>query len=418
MFISKPIRNLILLWLLWAVILLGFQRLVSARIALARPDRVLSWTANETHASSHRNQPYLNDPVLNETVAWDSEFYLSIAAVGYDDPVVRTLQPPDHAAPASPEAAGFVPLSLNYAFFPFYPLMIRVVAFPLRLLGMTPIAISTVAGVIVSLLGALVAMLSLYDILHDELGDEGGLRAAFYLLIFPSGFYLAQVYTEGLFVGLAFGSLALIRRRQWVGAAVLAACATWTRAVGAALLIPLLIAWVQDGGGRAILQRFTWKTAGIGMLALSPLAAYLIWNVLLGRQFHEVEAHFFSRGLFDLSRSFSAWRYALSTLMEDNPQTAVYYWLEFASVALGLAACLLTLKDYPGIALFGLTVVVISFTSGVPQGMIRYVLAVPSIFILLSRLGRSPVFDRAWTTASLLIMGLLVTLYTFDLWVA
>jgi hypothetical protein len=67
-------------------------------------------------------------------------------------------------------------------------------------------------------------------------------------------------------------------------------------------------------------------------------------------------------------------------------------------------------------ALFGVAVIVLSLTSGVAQGMHRYVLAVPSIFLALGRLGRSESFDRGWTLMSTLLMGMYATLYAFDLW--
>jgi hypothetical protein len=49
--------------------------------------------------------------------------------------------------------------------------------------------------------------------------------------------------------------------------------------------------------------------------------------------------------------------------------------------------------------------------------MVRYVLVVPALFIFLARLGKRPAFDRAWILASALLLGLLATLFTFDLWV-
>ena len=45
-------------------------------------------------------------------------------------------------------------------------------------------------------------------------------------------------------------------------------------------------------------------------------------------------------------------------------------------------------------------------------------LVIPSIFIFLSRLGKRQSFDRAWSLASVLTMGMLVMLFSFDLWVA
>lgn len=424
--LSSPVRTIILIWLAWLVILLAFQSFVTRRVQLARPDYALMWTRTATDFGAQRDKPYLNDPFMNLQVSWDSEFYLSIATVGYDDPNVRALTARPGAPPGIRPAGRLNPqesqpdgetLSLNYAFFPLYPLVTRVVAAPLAVFGLTPAATSTLAGVIVSLLGTLAAMLALYDLTRERLTDAGGLRAAFYLVVFPSGFFLAQVYTEGLFVGLAFTALALIRRNHLLAAGALAALAVWTRAVGAALVLPLALAWAQQARevGRFSLDR---KLITGAAAVLLPIAAYVIWNATLGTPFHIVEDNFFARGALLVDQSVQAWTEALNTLGSTNPQTATYYTLEFGGMALALAACLFTLPRYPGVALFGLAVLGISFTSGMPQSMIRYVLAVPSIYIFLAWSGRSPAFDRAWSIASILLMGLLAALFSFDMWVA
>ncbi len=191
----------------------------------------------------------------------------------------------------------------------------------------------------------------------------------------------------------------------------------WTRAVGAALVLPLALALVQEmrQQGRFTINR---RLVAGAAAALLPVAAYLLWDAALGAQFHAVEDNFFARGMLLVDRSVKAWMEAFSSIGGTNPQASTYYLLELASVALALVACLLMLPRYPGESLFGLAVLLLSFTSGVPQSMIRYVLAVPSIYIFLAWLGRSPVFDRAWTTASVLLLGLLTTLFTFDMWVA
>ncbi len=407
MTLSPAVRNLILLWLAWAILIIGFQAVIDWRMAPKIPDNVLMWTANETTRTSQRDKPYLIERYLNHQVSWDSEFYLSIATVGYDDPAVRLVA----ARPPSRDTRVF---SMNYAFFPVYPAAIRAVALPLRLLDLSAIARSTLAGVIVSLLGTLGAMLALYDLAREELGEEGGQRAAFYLLVFPSGFFLAQVYTEGLFVGLAFGSLALIRRRRWVWAALLAALATGTRAVGGLLIIPLALAWLEEYQED---NHFSRRVITHGLLALAPLAAYGLWSLALGEPFHFVEEHHFGRGLLKFSESINAWSAALQRAAE-LPETAVYYTLEIGATLLAVIACLALLRRYPGLALFGLGSLFITVTSGwAAQGMIRYALAIPALFLWLARLGRHPVFDRAWTTGSVLLLGMEAALFTFDMWV-
>jgi hypothetical protein len=39
-------------------------------------------------------------------------------------------------------------------------------------------------------------------------------------------------------------------------------------------------------------------------------------------------------------------------------------------------------------------------------------------FLCLGKFGNNRIFDRAWTIASLLLMGLLALLFSFDFWVA
>lgn len=413
MFKNPSIRTIVPLWAAWVIILSAFQMLVVARLDLARPDNALEWTADETIAGSQDGKPYLNDPFLNDHVSWDSEYYLSIATVGYDDPDIAGVPRQDPR------------YTLSYAFMPFYPWVTRIVAAPLRILGLTPIATSTLAAVIVSVLGTLGAMLALYDLVKDDLGHEGGVRAAFYLIAFPSGFFLAQVYTEGLFVGLAFGCLALIKRKHLLWAALLAAFATWTRAVGIALLIPLVIPWIQSGDWHDLdlewrqiyLQGLPWRSIGRGAIAVAPMLAFIGWRFsALGAGFSFVEEAFFGRGFLSLGTTFFNWSRAFDSLFGPNSQRAAYYAIEFGAIALGVIACVVTWRRYGSIAWFSLAVILLSFTSGPAQGMHRYILGAPAVFIALSQWGKHAAFDRAWTILSILLMGMLAMLFSFDMW--
>src|SRR5687768_8228869 len=157
----KPYRLIVFTWLAWVLIVIGFQALATARLTPRYPDRALNWTANSTGEGYQEGRAYLLEPFMNDQVAWDSEYYLAIAVGGYDDPRSPHLTPQgittvvrDHTVTQSGSSFG-ISLSLNYAFFPFYPLMIRIFAFPLQILGMNPIATATLAGVLVSALGTL-----------------------------------------------------------------------------------------------------------------------------------------------------------------------------------------------------------------------------------------------------------------------
>jgi hypothetical protein len=406
------LRLILVLWAAWVVLLLSFQALATARVTLSGPDRVLPWTAQDSDAPSPLDEPALAQPFLNRQVAYDSEYYLSIATVGYNDPLPGLL----------PRSGGGPPIPLNYAFFPLYPLLMRLLAVPLGLLGLSPLAAAALAGVSLSVAGTLVAMLALYDLTRNHLGELGAVRAAFYLLIFPTGFFLAQVYSEGVFVALAFSSLALMQRQRLGWASLLAALAVLTRSIGVALTLPLLLTW---GGrlnappaalGPAVPPGRKWLD---GLWLLLPIAAYLAWSVSpQGVVFVELQANAFGRGLLWLDASAQSWLAAAHALAGPNRPAAVYFGLEFAAIFGALAACAFTARRFPAVALFSLAAVLVPLTSGPLQSMQRYVLAAPAVFVALGRLGRHPAFDRLWTLFSTLLLALLSMLFAFNFWTA
>ena len=352
---------------------------------------------------------------MNRQVAWDSEYYLAIAVGGYDDPATDLVGPPDNQ------------FTKSYSFLPFYPLLIRFAMIPLGVLGLTPIATATLAGVIVSALGALGAMYALYDLTHEALGDEGGLRAAFYLIIFPTGFFLVQVYTEGVFVGLVFGCVAMLRRKQWLYAALFAAGATLTRAVGVSLIVPMLIAWLRTGDWVDLdlewkqirFQRALWPPFSRFVLALAPLITFLLWKVSrYGLAFDYVERNFFGSTFMDIPGAIQDWTQALQSLsMDILPRGANYSLIIFLFI-LAIAACIKCMKEYPEVAWLSITVILISWGSGPASGMHRYVLTAPAVFVALAHWGKNPAFDRVWTLISILWMGLLAAMFAMNMWVA
>ena len=406
------------------LILIAYQGFVQARFQPQRPDYVLFWTPSETTATSQNDKPYLIEPFMNAQVSWDSEYYLSIAVGGYDDPRMRAVSPDYTGANGRVALKSQQPgwTSMNYAFFPAYPYTIKLLMFPLRPLGLNPIATATLAGVLVSALGTLLGMVSLYSLVRTELDEAGGLRAAFFLIIFPTGFFLAQVYTEGLFVGLAFSSLVMMRRKQWPLAVLLSTLTIFTRPNGLAILLPLFWclgreAWTRwhstdpNAETRQSLQLLLNLAWG-----LIPVAAFLAWKVSpAGADFSRVQALFFGSAPFQLANSLWAWKDSFLLLFGDNPQTRIYYAIEFASIVLALVSIGLTIRRQTDLALLGLGIIGIALTAGAPIALHRYVLAVPSLFLALSRWGKKLVFERGWILLSLLLQCLLAAVFTFDM---
>ena len=456
--------RIVLLWAAWLIVICAFQIVVQARLSPQRPDAVLGWTQGFTTQAVPPGdgagcRPRLADPSMNEHVAFDSEYYISIAVAGYDDPqssayVWNGKFSGNGGVPTCTAGMdGWTPL--NYAFMPGYPMAMRPIMAVESVLpftsDLTDTGRATLAGIIVSALGGLLAMLALARLMAfmerrskrtapdgDEVaaatspwGGAGGLRAALYLLVFPTGFYLAQVYTEGLLLGLAFMACALAVEKKMVTAAVFAVLAALTRQVGVLLILPL--AWAAFEILRDRQSRPTGWRIGVPIAAaLAPAVTFLAWFLSpLGQNWQTVEREYFGRS-FNIPGSIDMWGKSLASLISGVDKTAyaaygggslpsstsVYIALEFLALALAIAACVWLMRRMPGVALFGLAVIVLSAGSSSAQGMDRYVLAVPAIFLMLAWFGRREVFDRAWVMASTLLMGMLAMLFTFGFWVS
>lgn len=171
---------------------------------------------------------------------WDGAWYAEIATEGYEA-----------RAPVS------------YAFFPVFPMIVRVGA----ALGGGP----AFWGVLVSLVATAFALYFLYGIAEKLLDEETARAATLVFAFFPTAFFLNAPYTEALFLAFAVGSLwAMYVRRDLLLAGILGALAAATRNLGVLLLVPLLYEWLRsrrEFGWRGLLETALVPTGFLGYVA-------------------------------------------------------------------------------------------------------------------------------------------------------
>ena len=407
-------RAVIGAWLAWAIGLSLFQYFVVSRLPARPVDRALGWTASQTGLDERAVNARLSVPFLAERVAWDSEFYLSIAIAGYEDPMVRKVVIP-----------GLGAFSLNYAFMPGYPFAIRVAMAPFRGFGVSEAGSAVIAGGAVSLISALFAALALSRLAGgSKRREDEGTRAAWFLLVFPSGFFLAQVYTESLFLALALWAIAFARDRRWTVAAILASCAVLTRGAGVALVPAIAIVGAQRIGRvtrrvRAESRRPRLSAREIIGIAeaIIPLGVFAVWKLsYLGTRFDIVERAFFGR-ILDPAASIRSWLAAFAAIGAGKGETATYYLLELLSLVAIVVSTAQGARRHPDLAAFGVVAIALAFFSVVPQGLVRYALSCPLVFVMASRYTGKRTAERAYTLASVLLMAFLAVLFSLDMWV-
>jgi hypothetical protein len=179
-----------------------------------------AWALGGEHASvaPDGSTPALTNGWHNAITGWDKQdslWFLHIAQYGYSDK--------DSSA----------------AFYPAYPILIRLVGF--LCLGHLLVAAYIVASV--ALLGALVV---LYRLTEREYDAATARRAVLYLSIFPTAFFLFDTYSEAVFLLAAVTAIALARQGRWGWAGLAGVGATLTRGIGVVITLALIVEAVHQ----------------------------------------------------------------------------------------------------------------------------------------------------------------------------
>jgi hypothetical protein len=315
---------------------------------------------------------------------------------------------------------------------------IRLAAAPLRTFGIKDAAAAVVAGVSVSLVSALFAAVALSRLAGGrKRGGDEGTRAAWFMLVWPAGFFLAQVYSEALFLALALWAILHAREGRWTAAAILASCAVLTRGAGVALVPAIAIAAAirihrvasrsiggsdndasaRDNDANMAARLSARELIGIAEAILVPLGVFAVWKLsYLGTRFDIVERAFFGRSI-DPEASIRSWLAAFAAIGSGKGDTAAYYLLELVSLVAVVVSTVLGARKHPDLAAFGALAFGLAFASVVPQGLVRYALSCPLVFVMAARSTGNTGAERAYTLASALLMAFLAVLFSLDMWV-
>ncbi|CAM4116104.1 hypothetical protein KIPE111705_41235 [Kibdelosporangium persicum] len=210
---------------------------------------VLSWMSHQTRF-----------PMGQALTSWDADWYLGIAAGGYDNVPMRLVD-------AYSQRSAETPL----AFFPGYPKLINYLAAPF---GGTESARMFAAFTITIVAGVFCA----YALARiGRLIPGGSTRAGLILVALfaaaPMSIVLVMPYSEALFCAFAAWALVGVLERNWILAGLACACAGLVRPTAAALVLAVGLAALV-----AVIKREDgWRPWLGGLLVPLGLVGYLGW---------------------------------------------------------------------------------------------------------------------------------------------
>lgn len=198
----------------------------------------------------------------------------------------------------------------SQAFFPLYPLLIRMFTEVNILLPKDPNLDTRIfvdpsffySGLILSNLVLLVALYFFYKLVILDYKKEIGLKSIILLLVFPTAFYFGSIYTESLFLLLTVGFFYLIRKQNFIAAGVLAALASATRIFGLLLLLVFIVELYFKVKNRQILLKSEQFTKALIGILLAPMGT-LLYMLYLRFEFDNPLYFLTSQPLFGAERS-------------------------------------------------------------------------------------------------------------------
>ena len=318
-------------------------------------------------------------PILRSLTSWDGSWFIGIARDGY------------HLAAVGP--AGYH----DYAFFPLYPMLVRVLALP------APDLVGLIAVGLNALLFPILLVL-LVRLARRHIGESRAIRAAALYALFPFSYVYSMAYSETLTLTLILAAFLFIERGHVGRAGTFYGLASLARAQSAFYFLPLLFASRLAKPGR-------WRLLAIGLGPLATLS-YLVWVAWFTGSPNGYFATYAAWG-----RNTGGAAAGLGSVSDELSGPLAWYFA-ILMVCLIFAVALFVFVRVDRIPPAYLAIPVISlvmlFVTGSLEAIGRVVLlAFPYSWILASR--QHPAWRYGWPALSVVLLAVFSTL-TFAGW--
>ncbi|MBV9466202.1 MAG: hypothetical protein JO169_08805 [Solirubrobacterales bacterium] len=154
----------------------------------------------------------------HELAQWDGLWYRELADHGYPSHVVHEQS-----------TLGFFPLYSGLIWLVSHAFVVPIAHYQ--------ILSSTLAGVLISGIGGLIATVLIGRLAAGWWGERTGRRAILIFCLFPGSVVFSMVYAEGVMLPLAVGCILALQKRRWLLAGVLAGIATATEPEALVLIL-------------------------------------------------------------------------------------------------------------------------------------------------------------------------------------
>lgn len=340
----------------------------------------------------YKNLPnFLDFPIFTAWSNFDGVHYLNIASNGY---------------------------ITEARFFPLFPVLIFLLSF-----GNFYFPFTYITAILLPNIFLILGLVFLYKLLRLDYPEKISSDSIIYLLIFPTAFFFASVYTESLFLLLSVLSFYLARKGNWLGAVIAGFFLVLTRFVGVFIIPALVIEYLIQN--KNLKPKNFLKVTAIILVTLLGLIFYAIFNY---QKWQDALYFLHAHSQLGNSRTSDSLIFPVQTILRylkiftTFPANQFEWWiaiLELFSFLFGLVLLFTAWKKKIRISyfVFAFLVFFLPAFSGTFSGMPRYLIVVFPIFIALALI-KSEFVKLVYIAISTVLLFVLIMLFSRGYFIA
>jgi hypothetical protein len=287
----------------------------------------------------------------------------------------------------------------HYAWFPLYPLAIKILHFF--------IPNYVLSGLIISNVAFLLGLCFFYNLVKSEINTESAKRAVWYLSLYPFSYFFSCAYAESLFFLFVIQTFYYIKKAKWPFAGLFAMFAGLTRIIGITLYPSLLYSYIENR------RKKSQKILNLDILKISLLPIAILILVIFfyiktnnpiifittqsawGRHFNLPTAAILN-GFNKLFYFFADYNYTLSSL-----KGFIIFFLNAIWKSVDVVTLLISFFLVKGVfknfnnsyKIFAIFYLFFALSSQILTGLPRHVMILFPFFMYLGILGKNKIFN-------------------------
>jgi len=331
---------------------------------------------------------------LSPWANFDGVYYLLIAANGY---------------------------TANAGFFPLFPLSLHLTTsiFAPDKSGLPFHSIQYFTALLLVGLYFLIALIALYKLLRIDYKDSVALSTIVFILLFPTSFFFASIYSESLFLLLSVLAFYFARKKRWILASLCGGLLTATRLVGIAIIPALICEFIKG-------EKTLFKTKALPLFfTILGILSYTWFNLQKwGNAFYFIE----TQGDLQNNRSVTTPIFIPQTIyryikiMTTVSPSHFEWWVALLEISTFIFTVLMLFVAWKkrlrlSYIIFGAVCFLIPISSGTFTGLPRYSLVLFPIFIALA-LVKSKIIKTVYSIVGIILLFILFLLFSKGYYIA